>query len=66
MAMGKSGDGGTQIIAYDSAIIISMFSLLVTLVFAVWGKGVFKLIPILAGVVAGYTLSLFMGIVQFE
>ncbi|MDX1729275.1 MAG: solute carrier family 23 protein, partial [Pseudoalteromonas tetraodonis] len=43
MAMGKSGDGGTQIIAYDSAIIISMFSLLVTLVFAVWGKGVFKL-----------------------
>lgn len=66
MAMGKSGDGGTQIIAYDSALYISMCSLLVTLVFAVWGKGVFKLIPILAGVVTGYTLSLMMGVVQFE
>lgn len=66
MAMGKSGDGSIQIIDYNSAIYISLFSLLVTLIFAVWGKGVFKLIPILAGVVAGYCLSLGMGVVQFD
>ena len=66
MAMGKSGDGSIQIIDYTSAIYISLFSLVVTLIFAVWGKGVFKLIPILAGVVAGYCLSLGMGVVQFD
>ena len=66
MAMGKSGDGSIQIIDYNSAIYISLFSLVVTLIFAVWGKGVFKLIPILAGVVAGYCLSLAMDVVQFD
>ncbi|MBQ4833508.1 uracil-xanthine permease [Pseudoalteromonas sp. MMG010] len=66
MAMGKSGDGSVQLIAYNHAIFISMFSLLVTLIFAVWGKGVFKLIPILAGVVSGYCLSLALGVVQFD
>ena len=66
MAMGKSGDGSIQIIDYNSAIYISLFSLVVTLIFAVWGKGVFKLIPILAGVIAGYCLSLAMGVVQFD
>ena len=66
MAMGKSGDGSIQIIDYTSAIYISLFSLVVTLIFAVWGKGVFKLIPILAGVVAGYCLSLAMDVVQFD
>jgi len=64
--MGKSGDGSLQLIAYDKAIWIAAFSLLVTLIFAVWGKGVFKLIPILAGVIAGYSASLVMGIVQFD
>ncbi len=66
MAMGKTGDGSVQLIDYNSAILISMFSLVVTLIFAVWGKGVFKLIPILAGVISGYGLSLMLGVVQFE
>ena len=30
-----------------------------------WGKGVYKLIPILAGVISGYVLSLVMGVVEF-
>lgn len=66
MAMGKSGDGSIELIAYDKAIIISLFSLVVTLIFAVWGKGVYKLIPILAGVISGYALSLVMGVVEFS
>lgn len=65
MAMGKSGDGSIELIAYDKAIVISLFSLIVTLIFAVWGKGVYKLIPILAGVISGYVLSLVMGVVEF-
>jgi uracil permease len=66
MAMGKTGDGSAQLVPYDQAIWVSGLSLLVTLIFAVWGKGVFKLIPILAGVVAGYLASLFIGIVEFN
>ncbi len=66
MAMGKAGDGSAQLVPYEQAIWVSGLSLLVTLIFAVWGKGVFKLIPILAGVVAGYVASLYIGIVQFN
>ncbi|MCF6458610.1 solute carrier family 23 protein [Pseudoalteromonas sp. MMG024] len=65
MAMGKSGDGSAQLVPYDHALWVSGLSLLVTLIFAVWGKGVFKLVPILAGVITGYLVSLFMGIVEF-
>ncbi|MCF7499905.1 uracil-xanthine permease family protein [Pseudoalteromonas sp. L1] len=66
MAMGKAGDGSAQLIPYEQAIWVSALSLLVTLIFAVWGKGVFKLIPILAGVVAGYLASLLLGIIEFN
>ena len=66
MAMGKAGDGSAQLVPYAQAIWVSGLSLLVTLIFAVWGKGVFKLIPILAGVIAGYLASLFIGIVEFS
>ena len=65
MALGKSGDGGTQIIAQDMAIWISSLSLIVTVVFSVFGKGFFQLIPILAGIVTGYATSFVLGVVDF-
>lgn len=36
-----------------------------TVVFSVFAKGFFKLVPILAGIISGYTLSLVMGVVSF-
>lgn len=66
MAMGKTGDGSGVLVAYDKAIIISMFSLAVTLLVAVFSKGLFRLIPILAGVLSGYGLALVMGLVDFS
>lgn len=66
MAMGKTGDGSGVLVAYDQAIIVSMFSLLVTLLVAVFSKGLFRLIPILSGVLAGYGLALIMGLVDFS
>lgn len=48
------------------AIIIAFISLLVTLSAIMFGKGLLKLIPILCGVVAGYAISIFYGIVDFE
>ncbi|KDN10763.1 Uracil permease [Gilliamella apicola] len=63
MAMGK--DSGLQAENYQ-LIIISMVSLLTTLVVAIWAKGFLKLLPIISGIVVGYTLSCMFGIVNFQ
>lgn len=65
MAVGKSGDGGIQLINGDAAIWISAVSLITTIAFSVFAKGFFKLMPIMAGVVAGYCVSLGFGVVDF-
>ena len=66
MAMGKTGDGAMVLVPFDTAIVISMISLAVTLLVSLLGKGVFRLLPILSGVVAGYIVSLMYGIVSFD
>ena len=52
-------------IGYGAAILLSMVSLLVTLVLAVFGRGLLRLVPIMGGIVAGYTVALLMGLVDF-
>ncbi|WP_312513727.1 uracil-xanthine permease family protein [Stutzerimonas nitrititolerans] len=64
MAMGKAGDGSAQLVPYETAMLISMPALLTTLLVAVLGKGLFRLVPILAGVTVGYGLSLAFGVVD--
>ncbi|RUR55705.1 uracil-xanthine permease family protein [Vreelandella populi] len=61
MATGETSD----IIGYGQAIFLSMASLLVTLVLAVFGRGLLRLIPIMGGIVTGYALALIMGVVDF-
>ena len=65
MALGKTGDGAVQLVNGDAALWISAISLLVTIGFSVFAKGFFKLIPIMAGIVAGYSVSLGFGVVDF-
>ncbi|WP_031483653.1 uracil-xanthine permease family protein [Maridesulfovibrio frigidus] len=65
MAMGKSGDGAFVLVPEKSALIVSMISLGVTVAVSLFGKGWFKLIPILSGIIAGYITCLFMGLVDF-
>ena len=65
LAMGKTGDGSIVLVPFETAIVISMIALLVTVFFSVLGKGMFKLIPILAGIIIGYILALIYGIVDF-
>lgn len=62
MATGDIGDGR---IVGKTAMILSMTSLVATLIAAVFGKGMIRLIPILIGIAVGYVLSLFMGVVDF-
>ena len=65
MALGKSGDGSIVIVASNTALIISLASLMTTIAVAIFAKGLLKLMPILAGIIVGYGLSLAFGIVDF-
>jgi uracil permease len=65
MAMGKTGDGAVVLVPFDKAIVISMISLATTLLVSLLGKGVFRLLPILSGIIVGYAVSLMYGIVDF-
>ncbi|PMH41069.1 uracil permease [Vibrio sp. 10N.286.49.B3] len=65
MALGKSGDGAVQLVDGDAALWISIASLLTTIAISTYAKGIMKLIPIFGGIVVGYLLSLFFGVVDF-
>lgn len=49
----------------NDSLIIAGVSLLVTLLCIMFAKGMLKLIPILCGIVAGYIMSYFYGIIDF-
>ena len=66
MAMGKTGDGAIVLVPLTQAMSISMVSLIVTMLVALLGRGFLKLLPIMCGIVAGYSLSLILGIVNFD
>ncbi|MDT8878350.1 uracil-xanthine permease family protein [Halomonas saccharevitans] len=61
MATGETSEA----IGYGTAIFLSMASLLVTLVLAVFGRGLIRLIPIMGGILTGYALATLMGVVDF-
>ncbi|MEI6896554.1 MAG: uracil-xanthine permease family protein [Psychromonas sp.] len=65
MAIGKSGDGSLMLIEQNTALIISLAALLTTLLVSTLAKGVFKLVPIFAGVIVGYGLSFFFDVIDF-
>ena len=66
MAMGKTGDGAIVLVDFPVAITISLITLAVTLLVTLLGKGIFRLLPILCGIVAGYIVALFFGIISFD
>ena len=66
MAMGKTGDGAVVLVDFPVAITISLVTLAVVLLTTLLGKGIFRLLPILCGIVVGYTVSMFFGIVSFD
>ena len=66
MAMGKTGDGSAVLVPFDQAIVISMIALFITIIVSLLGKGIFKLIPILLGILGGYLVSLYFGIIDFS
>ena len=65
MAMGRTGDGSAWLVPETTAMIIAGVSLLTTVIVALLGKGWFRLIPILCGIIAGYVASIFLDISGF-
>ncbi|WP_428562593.1 MAG: uracil-xanthine permease family protein [Solidesulfovibrio sp. DCME] len=66
MAMGRTGDGAAVLYPEKTAMLVSFFSLAVTVTVAIYGRGMLRLLPILSGIGAGYALSLVLGIVDFS
>ncbi|WP_417579535.1 uracil-xanthine permease family protein [Nitrincola sp.] len=64
MAMGKAGDGSFEIYPYQDAMIVAMAALVTTGAVAVFAHGIFRLLPILCGVVVGYIAAWIMGMVD--
>jgi len=66
MAMGKTGDGAAELFPYVDSLLVSMSALFTTLLVATMGKGIFRLLPIMAGVLVGYIMASVMGMVSTE
>jgi len=63
MAMGRTGDGAAWLVPEKTAMIVAGVALITTIVASLLGKGWFKLIPILIGVVAGYVTAIILDLV---
>ena len=61
MALGKN-----SAYSYEHSVFVSMITLVTTLSVAVFAKGMMKLIPIMFGIVAGYVVCLFLGLINFQ
>lgn len=64
MAMGIAGT--EQVIPQNTALVISMSSLVTTILVSILGKGMIRLIPILVGIVVGSIVSAFMGVLDLS
>jgi uracil permease len=65
MAIGKTGDGAAELMPQDIALWLSLASLVTTLLVSTMARGIFKLVPITAGITVGYGLALWFGVVDF-
>ena len=65
LAMGKTGDGAAELVPYGTALLVAGVSLVATILFAIIGRGMLRLLSILAGIAVGYVLALVLGLVDF-
>ena len=63
MAMGQAG--GKQVTPYGVSMLLAAISLATTIIVSIFARGLFKLVPILAGVIVGYIAAALFGVVDF-
>ncbi len=66
LATGKTGDGAAVLFPEGQALTVALVSLLVTVLAVLLGKGMVRLVSILIGIIAGYIVALFFGMISFE
>ncbi|MGD8524264.1 MAG: solute carrier family 23 protein [Desulfobacterales bacterium] len=64
MALGKGNPA--NLIPQKSALIVALISLATAVIVSLFGKGKFRLVPILCGMLAGYLASIPFGIIDFS
>lgn len=62
MASGRTGDGAAWLVPQTTAYLIAGVALAVTILTSLLGRGIFKLIPILCGIAAGYATALLLDV----
>lgn len=63
MASGRTGDGAAWLVPETTAFIVAGVALATTVFVSLLGKGWFKLLPILCGIVAGYVCALILDLI---
>jgi len=58
MALGKSGDGAAVLVPQGTALALAGIALAVTVLSAIAGKGLFRIVPILLGIGVGYAAAI--------
>jgi len=66
MAMGRTGDGVTQIVPTGTALPLATLTLAVTVLAALLGRGWLRMVPILTGLAVGFLVALPLGLVDFS
>lgn len=66
LATGYDSNGTTRLVAREPALIVAGIALATTLAFSLLGRGFWRLLPIIFGVLAGYAASLVFGLVDFS
>nr|WP_086941222.1 uracil-xanthine permease family protein [Thaumasiovibrio occultus] len=64
-SLGQVGGDQANWLNQTHAMIVAAISLTTTICFSLFGKGIFRLIPILAGITTGYIAAMFFGFVDF-
>ena len=57
---------GTGVDMAKTNWLIAIIALMTTVVVSLFGKGILRLIPIFAGIIVGYIVSIFFGIIDFQ
>jgi len=62
LALGKTGDGAAVLVPEDQAILLAGIALIVTILVALLGRGLFRVVPILLGAAVGYVAALVISV----
>jgi uracil permease len=62
LAIGKTGDGAAVLVPEDQALMLAAVALIVTILVALLGRGLFRVVPILLGAAVGYAAALLISL----